>query len=410
MANNQEETIQWQPAVNPDSILNPITFAWWYNFQINQRHKADSQQTALTAWLSRIPQNELYRDQLQLATALRWYYSGDIKQAFQMVRDLEFRDSGKAGLYNDILGQWSLQNQQPTLALEYFTQSINAGYLPALKHQVLTLLDLGRVKDAARSWNTFRYRSGDSLSTDMSELVSFISLDQADWGDFTDREKVWYLRFRAEDLSTKEKLSLLSDIENTDLYHQAAMELWDQALSSQSTKIQEELLLQVNHPSHQLQWAVMSEDYVALEQLIPDLEILRLPTEPWILLGQAMRYQQHGDAEKASQCFHQLTKNPFFEPGILRASSYFEDISEDEYAAYNVLLDALAINPYSVNLLKAYGVSCTKLNLDTYTLTTLETLRELIPEKELSSFQRELEQIEDRINSEFADPPSASEI
>ena len=409
MANSQKHQLALEPGFPADSLLNPILFAWWYNNQVNQKYSVDSQQMHLAKKLWEIPANELYRDQLQLATALRWYYSGDVEQAFVTLRDLQYRDSGKSGLYNDILGQWSLQQNQPELALDYFAQSINAGYLPALKHQILAFLALEKTEAAIQSWNTFRYRNQDALNDRLSALMAFASSGNSNWSTLTDREKLWYFRFNTAGLSIEERMKLLEDITDVDLYQQAAQWLWDQALAAGSTQVLGHLLGDIDHPLPRLQLAIISKDYTSLDALLADFEGSDHSADPWISLGRALASQHHGLNQEANRYYLQLTKNPFFEYGILMASGFLSNYSEDEFAAYNTLLNALAINPYSVSILKAYGISCTRLNLDTYTQTTLETLSELITADEFSSYLQELKEIESEVNPEFLEHENASE-
>ena len=408
MANNQQQIVPLQTEVPADSLLNPIDFAWWYNYQVNHRYQADSSQMISSQRIWEIPANELYRDQLQLASALRWYYSGDVQQAFRILRDLQFRDSGKAGLYNDILGQWSLQQLEPALALDYFTQSVNSGYLQALEHRSLALLALGRTEEAIKSWSTYRYRSQDSLKTGLTDLMAFVNSDKTDWSKLNDQEKLWYLQFNATGLSSDDRLKMLDDIADVEVHHQALRWLWERALLDESTEIMDVLQEDLNNTLYKLQLAIISEDHNKTSTLLDDLDASD-QHDSWVLLGHAFTYHHLGQTEDAKKYYWQLTKNPFFEYGILQASSYFEHLSSDEFAAYNILLDALAINPYSVNLLKAYGIECTKLNLDTYTQSTLETLSGLIAGDEYERYLNELKEIEDAVNNQFVEEEIVSE-
>jgi predicted Zn-dependent protease len=406
MANNQNQDLVLEPGILKDSLLNPMTFAWWYNFQLNQRQSNDSQQIALLERYWTNPQNELFRDRLQLATAVRWYYTGDLKQAFRILRDLQFRDSGKAGLYNDILGQWSLQQGQANLALDYFTQGVNAGYLPALEHQALTLLALGRADEAIQNWNTYRYRSRDTLNSNLNEIMQFVGSNQMEWTELTDREKSWYLRFKAIDLAMVEQAKMIAEIHQEDLRNQTSDWLWDQALSAGQTTQPGDLIPGTEHPLRKLQMAIALEEYDNLDQLIAGVDASRYGSESWILLGQAIHNQHQGALDKAEQNFQQLTKNPFFEPGILHAAANAAEISGDEFSSYNIILDALSFNPYSVELLMAYGEYCTRLNLDTYTQSTLDTLKGLLSDEDYSSYLRTLERIENEVNRGFMEDES----
>jgi hypothetical protein len=111
---------------------------------------------------------------------------------------------------------------------------------------------------------------------------------------------------------------------------------------------------------------------------------------------------QHGGSEKLpGQYFNKLERNPFFEKGILKAANYYHNIPGDEFRAYNTLLGALEVNEYSVRLLKAYGIQCARLNLDTYRDSTLERLQELLTSEEYQAYRSELTEIEELTVGDF---------
>jgi len=97
----------------------------------------------------------------------------------------------------------------------------------------------------------------------------------------------------------------------------------------------------------------------------------------------------------SGQYFNKLERNPFFEPGIINAANYYQNIPGDEFRAYNTLLSALEVNEYSVRLLKAYGIQCARLNLDNYRDSTLERLQELLTIEEYQAYRSELKEIEE---------------
>ncbi len=394
LGNKMEDALALDAGLLKDSLLNPITFSWLYNFQLNQRHRPDSHQLNLVRKLSDLPRNQMYQDQLQFALALRMYYSGDVQQAFVLMKDLQFRSESKAGFINDILGQWSLQNSQPMLATEYFQRSADYGYLPALKHNSLASLATGQIDMAIRSYNTYRYRSKDTLDTEIPKLLAFSQQNQPRWDLLDDQQKIWYLQFNSSGLLLSEKASLLDDIQDPDLHSSMEAWLWKQALDQKSTTLLGALSGESQRPFKELQLAAITDDHSNLQKLLTAVEGLDYAQDPWVILGKALLATSQNSKIQADRYFHQLTRNPFFEFGILEAASYFEKTSEDDYAAYNTLLEALEVNRYSTKLLKAYGLECTRLNLDTYRETTLETLSGLISSDEFLSYLNELKQLE----------------
>jgi len=344
MANsiNRQLTEDLNPPV--DTLLNPITFAWWYNYNLNHRYLLDSSQMSYLEQVLEIPENQLYSDNLDFSRSVRLYYSGDVKQAFLSLKTLQYRDSNKSGFYNDLLGRWSLQYLQPRLALDYFEQSIAAGFLPALWHKSLALVAMGQFEEAVRSWNTYAYRTEGEPDIQTSELLTFCRETDQEWDTMTDQEKAWYLQFKTPNLNWAQKRTMLEDIQDHGIYQD---------------------------------------------------------TDQWLSYIQASLSKEEGDLTKSSKHYENQLRNPFLEEGVLEAARYFRTVEEDEYRAYEILLDAQAINEYSVKLLKAYGEQCTRLNLDTYRQTALERLQELISPAEYQSYLTGLEAVASSLDEGF---------
>jgi hypothetical protein len=151
----------------------------------------------------------------------------------------------------------------------------------------------------------------------------------------------------------------------------------------------------------ELQYALITADYATAGEILAKLEGVERHDDPWLLLGQAL-VSQHGGSEKLpGQYFNKLERNPFFEKGILKAANYYHNIPGDEFRAYNTLLGALEVNEYSVRLLKAYGIQCARLNLDTYRDSTLERLQELLTSEEYQAYRSELTEIEELTVGDF---------
>ena len=344
MANGQGRPINEDLEVPLDTLLNPITFAWWYNYTLNHRYLPDSAQLSYIQQVLEIPENHLYSDNLGFARSIRLYYSGYIGQAFLSLRDLQYRDTDKSGFYNDLLGQWSLQRQQPRLALDYFERSIRAGYLPALWHKSLALVGMGQFEEAARSWNTYAYRTEEAPDVQTSKLLAFCREVDQDWETMTDQQKAWHLQFKTPYLTWTQKRTLLEDIQDPGIYQD---------------------------------------------------------TDQWLSDIKALFSEEEGDLRQPRKHYVNLVRNPFLEDSILDAARYFRTVEEDENRAYEILLDALSINEYSVKLLKAYGEQCTRLNLDTYGQTALETLQELMSAVEYQAYLTELQELADSLDEGF---------
>jgi len=403
MANSANQPIDFNRTMPGDSLLNPITFSWWYNYLINQRKVEDSTTLASLSHRAAIPQNYLFSDNLEFAGILAKYYSGFKAQAFKGMANLRYHNDKKAGFYNDILGQWSLQQHQPRLALDYFEQSIRAGYLPGLKHKTLALVALEDFDEAAANWRRYQASTKDSLETIIPQLLDLVTAKEIVPDSLTGLQVLWFLQFRSPELSLREKLTRLDGLSSPEMKAEMITWIWNQALEDQDQYVIEQLTTTQAGIDRKLQRAVVSKDLNNLVGYLEKLDTLDMGLKPWIALGRALEAEQQGNSE-AERWYRQLLRDPFFEQGILEAARYFDQVVGNELETYNLLLEALEVNRYSVKLLKAYGITCTKLNLDTYRNSTLETLAQLLSPQQYQDYLAELAVIERQTQNAFISP------
>ena len=76
--------------------------------------------------------------------------------------------------------------------------------------------------------------------------------------------------------------------------------------------------------------------------------------------------------------------NPFYEDAVIASVNYISAL--DKFEAYDLLVSALDINPYSVPLLKAYILQCARVQLNNYADLSLESLRGLVSSQEFQAF------------------------
>ena len=397
MANEQGISIPMGSSVPGDTLLNPITFAWWYNNNLNQRFQQDSLQMQMLEKMINNQQNQLYSDNLELSRIIRLYYSGAIGEAFLALRRLQFSNTARSGFYNDLLGQWSLQQNQPHLALEFLDQSARSGYAPAYWHRSLALAAMGEFSQATDSWQSYVRSTKDTLLILPPQLISYLNDDTSSWDSLNNLQKSWYLQFRAVDLSWLTRYQMAEDIDNPEVYQYLEGWLLDRmAMDASDAKANQNLYENHSSSFRQLQYAIFNGDNQKIQSLLSEFDRPNHLQRDWINYAWATINLEKEDSIQLEQTLKKLIENPFFEPGIIFASDYYRDFGND-YKSYETLLEALSVNKYSVTLLKAYGRQCTRLNLDTYRETTLVTLIELMEPIEYQSYVSELNALENSL-------------
>ncbi|SMD36882.1 hypothetical protein SAMN04488029_3120 [Reichenbachiella faecimaris] len=78
--------------------------------------------------------------------------------------------------------------------------------------------------------------------------------------------------------------------------------------------------------------------------------------------------------------------NPFFEEGVLAATNYFQTAEEKEMA-YRILHEAITVNEFSENLIKAYIDQCLNSGLIDFSEDALIKLIDILPREDYEAFE-----------------------
>jgi len=73
-----------------------------------------------------------------------------------------------------------------------------------------------------------------------------------------------------------------------------------------------------------------------------------------------------------SSFVEEATMNPFFEPGVYEAVKYLNGLNGGEGQAYDLVLNAVNMNPFSTGLNKAYALQCVRVGLRSYAMDVRE--------------------------------------
>ncbi|MEM6643255.1 MAG: hypothetical protein AAF616_09770 [Bacteroidota bacterium] len=102
---------------------------------------------------------------------------------------------------------------------------------------------------------------------------------------------------------------------------------------------------------------------------------------------------------EASAVYELGRQNAFKEDLVSQAAASLSE-RDSVLMSYQILVDAVEINPYSVVLLKSYIRSAIRLGFDDYAAHSLEQLRSLIESAEFSKFEMSLVQLREEVKSD----------
>lgn len=381
-----------------DSTLQYNKVIQAYSFTLNQLNGQDSSYIPMVDSLRRRLENSFFKEQMDLATALSYYYHHHVARAFILLN--EIKDSGlRAGYYNYVLGLWALQQKAPELAVDYFEQALLNGYPSAVFGKALALSEAGELEAAAEEW-TF-LAGEDSITNEHAGQMLKVVSATSPWpfDEKSDEFRYELIRYHASDMSLVELTDEIEKIRQN--FYKASAWLVVAELQEKwgEWKVLEQTLQKLNalnitderirerFAQVKMDYMVVQKDYEALAKSFEQFKNEFNNTQH-TLYYQALLYQHEGETEKAEASFNILAKsNPFFEKGVLAAAQFYQK-SNKEMLAYETLLEALRMNEKSIPLNKAYILQSLKMQLTSYAENAMDDLKEITTSKEFARFKK----------------------
>ena len=269
--------------------------------------------------------------------ALGLYHTGYINLAFRKLDILmTLSNNVEKGVVLEIMGKMALQNSAPKLAIELFTKSKRYGNLNSDHNLMIAALESQNWSLAKSSLDILMKK--DSGQYALASLIDPIIIGQND-------ESIAFFYYRPEAFEWA-NTSLLSSFNPPDL--KTIWKKYTQQLISTGRQDEIEGILK------------------GLLPLLPDATKKILKNE---LLP-------HNKALN-------ITENAFDELTIIKT---IKDPNADLDSTYNLLVEAIEINPYSIPLLKAYCFTSVQMGLPEYADSGYMRLLELLSTQEMNTF------------------------
>ena len=271
--------------------------------------------------------------------ALGLYRTGYINRAFRKFDILlTLSNNSEKIIILEMMGKMALQNYAPKLALKLFTKSKLYGNLKGDYYLLIAALESQNWSLAKSSLNSLMEK--DSAKFPLSGLINTIIKGQND-------KSFAFFYYRPETLEW-DNASLLSSFDTHDL--QIIWEKYKQQLFSagQIDKIKE-------HHENLLPLLSDTSKYLFINNLLPHAKEL------------------------------DINENSFDELEIINRVN---DTNTDLNSIYNLLVESIEINPYSVPLLKAYCFTSIKMGLPEYADSVYMRLMELLSTQEMNTFTK----------------------
>jgi hypothetical protein len=148
----------------------------------------------------------------------------------------------------------------------------------------------------------------------------------------------------------------------------------------------------------QCRFAYHFYDRELMEQLKANLTGNSMQTVAYLTLFENLSIK---DAKVATmQLTDHAYQNPFFEPGVIEAVKHLNNVSGDKDKAYELLLNSVNINPFSLELNQAYALQCLRVGLKSYAMDAREELRHTLNSVSFRTFDQEFVELLEKTNAD----------
>lgn len=399
----RQEPIQAQPPQVPvGEPLTPEQFALFYHTHLHQIHHTDTAVVRQIDEYLRLPENTIYDEDLTLLKAAVLQYNGQPAAAKATLENLAGISNATAPYYRDVLGLWMMEQDLYRAAAAYFEQSKDAGYPQAFLHHAYALGLSGRKEEAIEETRKV-FVSNDSLRVEEAQYLFYLlHLGTPQALAAPDSAKVQYLALHRTSLSEPDMVALVQSVREPALIPHAALEQvryylqGDNLPAAQQTlqgvqsaqSVDSALLSRANLLQAEV-W-LRNREYEALRSI--GQRYFTPQDRKELLYFEAALAEANNQHKEARTLYDRLVVAlPYNEEGLLAAGEFYSTKLKDDLGAYNILLNGIIYNRYSVRLYKAYILKSVEVGFESFARNALNDLQALITPAEYLTFRREFE-------------------
>ncbi len=339
-----------------------------------------------TYWLDSLikkPANTLYSEELLLNKAYREYYSGNVSDGIVTLDQL--RGTGSNPIkYNNTLSNWLIQQDAPRVSYDFLDNAKIAGdRTTAFGIAIATSFYLSGA-DALSYWQD------PVLQTDATfkSIVNSLSTKQAN---------IYTIGILPQLFAKPDELVKAFNTQpSTNDKNKALGRLMQHLIDIDQAYLAIELY-GANPKTEETNWQYLRALRKTNQRELAAKTLESQPTKP---VAKYIEAWASNDEKKTEMLYKQaLRTNPIYEEGVIDAIQFLETKQKDE-ATYDLLLQSVMMNQYSIPLQKAYTLQCVKLNLFGSTDFGLAKLKDLMSKSDYTAFASEVKRKqEERVNN-----------
>ncbi len=405
LANKKDINVSDMPDQPFDTLayIQPGHLVYAHNKMLNQPAMVDSSLwLQMQHYFQEYPQPWL-EEKLQFAAALAAYRNGNLSTCVQQLSTLAMSEQAQSVVYQAAMGKVALAQHAPRLATEYLGTAVGRGRNDLAPELAFAYMYMGAFDNARSLWQQVKEQPDTvnrALATDMLHLLSLNAVREAlVYDDQLRYHFIYFLqsRFPADDME-----ALAVSIDNQNYRALAYTALGRSALQANELEKAADLVSKIQalnitsddayeqFVAYYIEYILATDQYELLQGVLEQLGLQSTSLQAHLTLARGVHQGFIGAyAEADSLLRHLAYENPFFETGVMAAVRHFNRNEKDTRLSYDILLNALNINPYSTELNKAYILQSLKLGLRDYAAESLEQLKALLPPHRFEIFLEE---------------------
>jgi len=397
----------WQVFPN-DSLLHANKLGPYINQSFTYWPSQDTTTISQLQALAYHPYNQGATEQLLQLKAIYQFHAQQPDAAIDTWRQLARINPGQQGYYNFLLGLAHVELGAYQEAITFLDLAYYGGYIKAAQTRAWALAEAGKTQQAIEAWQSMEEQGSTELPAQLLPVLQ--ATTQAQTKDLTDFQKYLWVRWWHGQAPLNVLNAVLGQFEDDAQAAQAMLFLTQKALDQYALTdaaywLAELNSLQVSANETILKnalWlrcclALLQEDLDFVAQTLPDLEPQTRQQQLWYqTMDAACQFAFGTTAEQqlAANFMAQMADLHAFNFLLQEQSALALNKLESPTEAYDILANALQLNPQNIGLQRRFVLQAFATGLDTYGQDVLNRLATQLPASAYEALSLEVQAVQ----------------
>lgn len=383
-----------------DTVLNASRSHFLNNYMLST--KGEKQDTLAYSYLEKAfaaDTNIAFKTDIQYLISMADFYRSKPVKAVKSIDLLQIGDPNSSGFYLNTLGLWTLKQGLNEMAADIFEMASQKGNTAALVNKAIAYAEAKKYIKLADALS--KIDIGDSSNRDVVNRLSKIILpfnsNMAALED--DASKYFYLHYLTEKLTDEQRGNIFFSLTEERFVLKSARSLYYFYKGLNDSTRCGEIVAELSNKNNLaklpetklliLDYLYISKKYTSLEEALTKIDF----DDPRLAFYNAVVEKEVKNNPKKAADFFELAVNerPYDEQTVLKTTEFYHKELQNDSRAFNILLDAIALNPYSVALHKAYCYQSIYYGIPTFAESGLERLQQICTIAEYATFKKQFE-------------------